>query len=211
VLALRTRGAHFIMLTLAFGQMAYFTLMSLREFGGDDGLTITGSSVFSGGLDLGSRPVLYFASLGALALASLGFVRIKGSRFGLVLAAANQSEQRVEASGFSVDRYRLAAFVLAAAVCGLAGFLNANLTSFVTPDLTSWKLSAALMFMVVLGGSGTACGPVLGAAAFVLIEQLLGSKTAYWEFWFGAFLIVAVSGGRRGLASLLLGTKGGSA
>ncbi|MCI5070299.1 branched-chain amino acid ABC transporter permease, partial [Acidovorax sp.] len=129
---------------------------------------ITGSSVFSGGLDLGSRPVLYFASLGALALASLGFVRIKGSRFGLVLAAANQSEQRVEASGFSVDRYRLAAFVLAAAVCGLAGFLNANLTSFVTPDLTSWKLSAALMFMVVLGGSGTACGPVLGAAAFVL-------------------------------------------
>ena len=67
------------------------------------------------------------------------------------------------------------------------------------------------MFMVGLGGSGTACGPVLGAAAFVLIEQLLGSKTAYWEFWFGAFLIVAVSGGRRGLASLLLGTKGGSA
>lgn len=211
LVALRTREAHFIMLTLAFGQMAYFTLMSLREYGGDDGLTINGTSMFSWGLDLGNRPTLYYVSLGALAFALLGFIRIKGSRFGLVLAAANQSEQRVEASGFSVDRYRLVAFVLAAVVCSVAGLLNANLTSFVTPDLTSWKLSAALMFMVVLGGSATACGPVLGAATFVLIEQLLGSKTAYWEFWFGAFLIIAVSGARQGLAGLLLGRKGGSA
>lgn len=203
ILALRARGAHFIMLTLAFGQMAYFTLISLREYGGDDGLTLLSSSTFSLGLDLGNQPTLYYVALGILGLALLGFVRLKRSRFGLVLAAANQSESRVVASGFDVDCYRLAAFVLAAVVCSVAGLLMANLTSFVTPDLTSWKQSAAFMFIVILGGSGTTSGPILGAVAFVLIEQLLGSKTAYWEFWFGIFLIAAVLGTRQGIANLL--------
>lgn len=208
-LALRTRGAHFIMLTLAFGQMVYFTILCLREYGGDDGLVITSSSVFSGSFELSNRPTLYYVSLGALSLALLGFARVKRSRFGLVLAAANQSEVRVAASGFNVSRYRLVAFVIAACVCGVAGFLNANLTNFVTPDLVSWKQSALFMFMVVLGGTGTVCGPILGACAFVLIEQLLGSKTAYWEFWFGVFLMVAVVGIRQGLANLLSGRAGG--
>lgn len=211
VLALRTRGAHFIMLTLAFGQMVYFTIMSLREYGGDDGLTITSSSAFPAGLDLSNRSVLYYVCLGTLSLALLGFSRVKRSRFGLVLAAANQSEPRVAASGFSITRYRLVAFVIAAMVCGVAGLLHANVTNFVTPDLVSWKQSAVLMFMVVLGGTGTVSGPILGACAFVLIEQLLGSKTAYWEFWFGAFLMLVVVGVRRGLADLLTGRSGGAA
>ena len=205
--ALRTRGVHFIMITMAFAQMVYFVMIGLKNYGGDDGLTINGRSVFPGPLDIENKLTLYYASLAALALGALLFARLKGSRFGTVLAASRANERRVAAAGFDPYRYRLAAFAMAGALCGLAGFLNANFANFVTPDLMSWTRSGELLFMVILGGVGAVAGPLLGAAAFVLMEEAFGSWTIYWHFPFGLFLIAVVLFARGGLVGLLTGRR----
>jgi branched-chain amino acid transport system permease protein len=207
LVALRTRGAHFIMITMAFAQMLYFVIIGLKQYGGDDGLTISSRSVFPPPLDLENRMAMYYLTLGALALAIIGLARLRKSRFGLVLTAAKGNERRVEASGFDPYRYRLAAYVVAGVVCGIAGFLNANFTSFVTPDTMSWTMSGELMFMVILGGVGTVSGPLVGAAIFLLVEQWLGSLTEYWHFWFGLFLLGVVLYARGGLIGILMGRR----
>ncbi|OLP56371.1 hypothetical protein BJF92_15825 [Rhizobium rhizosphaerae] len=205
LIALRTRGVHFIMITLAFAQIIYFIMVGLRQFGGDDGLTINFTSTFGDRIDLGQKPVLYYVVLGVLALVLLSFSRIIKSDFGLLLKAAKGSERRVMAIGFDPFRYRLAAYVAAGAVCGLAGFLDANFTSFVTPESMSWTNSAELIFIIIVGGLGTVSGPILGALIFLLLEEFLGGLTTYWHFWFGLFLIAVVVLAKGGLAGLLNG------
>jgi branched-chain amino acid transport system permease protein len=205
VVALRTRGAHFIMLTMAFGQMVYFVMIGLKQYGGDDGLVINTRSVFPAPFDIENRTTFYYASWVLLLLAVYGLARIKQSRFGLLLAAAKGSERRVATVGFDPLRYWLAAYVIAGMVCGVAGFLHANLTNFVTPEMMSWTRSGELMFMIILGGVGTVSGPLIGAAAFLAIEEVLGSWTIYWQFWFGAFLIGIVLYARGGLMTFLTG------
>ncbi len=205
LIALRTRGVHFIMITLAFAQIIYFIMVGLRQFGGDDGLTINSTSTFGDEIDLGQKPALYYVVLGVLALVLLGFSRIIKSDFGLLLKASKGSERRVRAIGFDPFRYRLAAYVAAGAVCGLAGFLDANFTSFVTPESMSWTNSAELIFIIIVGGLGTVSGPIVGALIFLLLEEFLGGLTTYWHFWFGLFLIAVVVLAKGGLAGLLNG------
>jgi branched-chain amino acid transport system permease protein len=203
LIALRTRGVHFIMITLAFAQMLYFTMLGLRQFGGDDGLTINYASAFPAPFDLSDKTTLFYVVLVVLAVVMFGFARVRSSDFGLLLQAAKGNERRVAAVGFDPYRYRLVAYIIAGVVCGIAGFLDANFTSFVTPDAMSWTSSAELIFMIIVGGVGTVSGPVVGALLFLLIEEFLGGFTVYWHFWFGLFLIAVVLFAKGGLVGFL--------
>ncbi len=137
----------------------------------------------------------------------LGFSRLRRSDFGLLLKAAKGNERRVQAVGFDPVRYRLAAYVAAGMLCGLAGFLDANFTSFVTPAAMSWTASGELIFIVIVGGVATISGPLVGALVFLLIEEWMGGLTVYWHFWFGLFLIAIVLFARNGLVGLLIGRR----
>jgi branched-chain amino acid transport system permease protein len=202
LVALRTRGVHFIMITLAFGQMLYFVAVGLRQFGGDDGLTINSSSKFAG-VNLGSKTTLYYVVLVLLAVSVLGFARVKRSDFGYLLRAAKGNERRVATIGFDIFMYRLTAYIAAGILCGIAGFLNANFASFITPEAISWTSSAELIFMVIVGGVGSISGPIVGPLLFLLLEAVLGGLTVYWQFFFGLCLIGAVLFAKGGLVRLI--------
>jgi len=196
-ISLRTSGVAFIMITLAFGQMVFFTLSALSEYGGDDGLTLwERASAFE------EDNVLYFAILGALVAAWFFVTRIVGSRFGRVLRAAKQNETRVETMGFDTFRVRLIAYVIAGVIAAIAGVLLANQAEFVSPAMAAWQRSGDLIIVVVLGGMGTRSGAVLGALAFVALEEGLSSLTHDWRLIFGPLLILIVLYAKGGLASL---------
>jgi branched-chain amino acid transport system permease protein len=199
--SIRTSGIYFIMITLAFSQMLYYLGISIEEFGGDDGIRIKVPSRFPL-VDFGDPVVLYYVSL-AVMLATVFLVyRIVNSRFGMVLRAAKSNEARSRAIGFSPYLYRLAAFVIAGAICGLAGMLYANHTRYITPDLASWQQSGDLMFMVILGGMASTAGPVLGTFALLLVEELLKGWTQHWQVFLGPLLVLSVIFFRRGLAGI---------
>lgn len=210
-IALRTKGVYFIMITMAFAQMIYFTFVSLEEFGGDDGLTIDMRSEFAGLIDIEDSLTLYYATFASL-LAALALVhRIVRSRFGMVILGSKGNDRRMQAIGFPTYRYRLACYVLSAAICGYAGALLGNFTYFITPEMGDWVQSGELIFMVVLGGAGSFFGPVLGTAVFVLLEEYLARLTHYWHFPFGAMLILMVIFARGGIDGVLrrIGGKSG--
>jgi branched-chain amino acid transport system permease protein len=200
LIALRTRGVHFIMITMAMSQMAYFVLVGLKQYGGDDGLTINERSAFAAPFDIENRLTLHLVCAATLALVVFLLARIRGSRFGLVLAAAKDNESRVRAAGYDPYLYRLAAYVIAGVIGGLAGFLLGNFTNFVTPEMMGWTRSGELMFMLILGGVGTLAGPIVGAAAYLVIEEVLSKWTVYWHLPFGLLLIGVVLFSRGGLA-----------
>ncbi|MGH8687086.1 MAG: branched-chain amino acid ABC transporter permease [Burkholderiales bacterium] len=202
-ISVRTRGIYFIMITLAFTQMLYYLGISVEEFGGDDGMRLKVKSQFSGLVDL-DHPVAFYYLVLALLLAVLYLVRrLVGSRFGMVLRAAKSNEARSRAIGFSPYPYQLAAFVIAGAICGLAGALLANHTAYITPAYMDWTRSGEIMFMVILGGAGTVAGPVLGAFALLVVEDLLSGWTSHWQVILGPLLVLSVLFFRRGLAGLL--------
>ena len=202
---IRASGVYFIMITLAFTQMLYYLGISLAEFGGDDGMRLKTKSQFPL-LDLKDPVVFYYVAL-ALLLASVYLVRrIVNSRFGMVLRATKSNEPRSRAIGFSPYPCRLAAFVIAGALCGLSGALYANHTDYITPNLMSWQQSGELMFMVILGGMATSAGPVLGAFALLLVEDLLSGWTEHWQVILGPLLILSVIFFRRGLAGIFAKT-----
>lgn len=202
-IALRTRGVYFIMITMAFSQMVYFTFVSLEEYGADDGLTIDERSRFGGLLDIDDNVRLYYVVFVSLLLALFLVHRLTRSRFGMVIAGAKGNERRMQAIGFPTYRYRLVCYVIAAALCGYAGALLGNFTNFITPDMADWVASGDLIFMVVLGGAGSLFGPVFGAAAFVLLQEYLSRLTQYWHFPFGVMLILVVLFARGGIAGLV--------
>jgi branched-chain amino acid transport system permease protein len=203
VIALRTSGVHFIMITLAFGQMAFFTAASLSSYGGDDGYTLYGRSTVFGSRLLSDRLSFHYVCLGALVLTFVLCRAWLASRFGRVLQAARQSEPRTRALGFEPLPYRLVAYVLAAGIGGMAGFLLANLTEFVAPTYLSWQRSGELLFMVILGGVGSLSGAVVGAIAYVLLEeQLAHALGEHWRIAFGVLLVLAVLFAPRGIAGL---------
>jgi branched-chain amino acid transport system permease protein len=197
-LSLRTRGVYFILVTLAFAQMVYFVSVGLDAYGGEDGLVIPTRSQF-GVLNLSDRTTFYFLCL-ILLFATIAFVAyLARTRFGLVLRGAAMNERRMRALGFPVYRYRLAAFLIAGALCGLAGILIANHSEFVSPSIMNWGRSADLIIMVVLGGMGSAIGPLLGAIMFMLAEETLSHLTTYWQLIFGPLILIFVRFARSGL------------
>ncbi len=203
--SIRTSGIYFIMITLAFTQMLYFLAISLEEYGGDDGLRLAALSDFAGLIDLKNGTAFYYLVF-AVMVAFLYIVhRIVHSRFGMVIRAAKSNEARTRAIGFSPYLYRLGAFVIAGAMCGVAGLLLVNHTAYLTPDFMHWTRSGEIMFMVILGGIGTMIGPVLGAFAFLLLEDILAGWTVHWQIILGPFLILVVLFARRGLAGLIPG------
>jgi branched-chain amino acid transport system permease protein len=205
-LALRTRGVQFIMITLAFGQMVYFVLVSLQFYGGDDGLMIPQRNELPG-INLESPMVFYYLCLALLTLWTLLCIRVTNSRFGMVLQALRQSERRAINLGVAPTPYRLSAFVLSAVGTGLAGVLWANYAGLVTPDMAAWTKSGELMAIVILGGVGTLLGPIAGAAVFLGLEQMLSSLTEHWLLYMGPILVLVVLWGQKGLFGKLLETR----
>jgi branched-chain amino acid transport system permease protein len=210
--SVRTSGIYFIMITLAFTQMLYYLGISIEEYGGDDGMRLASRSQFPGVVDLGDPASFYYLVLAILALFLYLTHRLVGSRFGRALQAARSNEARARAIGISPYPYRLAAFVLSGAMCGLAGALLVNHTAYLTPEFMNWTRSGELMFMVILGGIATTAGPLLGAAAFLLLEDLLQgwgllpkAVTEHWQLYLGVILVLVVLYAKRGLAGLIPG------
>jgi len=202
-LSLRTRGVYFIMITLAFAQMAYYIAAGMARYGGDDGLTIYKRSDFGGVVDLSNRTQFYYVCL-ALLLAGLYLIhRIVNSRFGMVVQGARSNERRMQALGFPTYRYKLTCFVIAGTMCGVAGALLANNTDFVSPAIMYWTRSGDLMVMVILGGMGSPFGPVFGAIVLLLLEELLSQFTEYWPIIVGPMLVLVVLFARGGIDGLL--------
>jgi branched-chain amino acid transport system permease protein len=199
--SIRTSGVYFIMITLAFTQMLYYLGISLEEYGGDDGMRLKARSQFPL-IDLGDPVAFYYVVLAFMLLFVYLTYRIVNSRFGMVLRAAKSNDARSRAIGFSPYPYRLAAFVIAGAMCGLAGALLVNHTNYLTPDFMHWTRSGEVMFMVILGGMASTAGPVLGAFALLLVEDLLSGWTEHWQVILGPLLILSVVFFRRGLAGV---------
>ena len=200
---LRTKGVYFIMITMAFSQMVFFLLLSLEEYGGDDGLVIYSRSEFGAPLDLNDGLTLYYVVF-VILLASVYLVhRLINARFGRVIVGSRSNNRRMQALGFNTYRYRLMCYAIAGALCGLAGALLGNFTNFISPDMMSWTRSGELIFMVVLGGAGSLFGPLLGASAFLLLEEFLSAFTIYWQLIFGILLILIVLYARGGIDGLL--------
>jgi len=219
---LRTAGMTFIMITLAFAQMGYFLIVSLKAYGGDDGLSIDERSTF-GMVDLTNHTVFFYVIFTALAATLWLLSRLVESRFGMVLRGVKSNERRMLALGFPTFRYKLAAYVISAQICVLAGLLLANLTKFASPSYMQWQVSGDLIVMAVLGGMNTLFGPVVGAISFLLLEEALPSLTPGWfppveellnRHWLalmGVFIIAVVLGFRKGLYGALVERAGRAA
>ncbi|MEY8841500.1 branched-chain amino acid ABC transporter permease [Cribrihabitans sp. XS_ASV171] len=207
LVCLRTRGVYFIMITMAFAQMIYYLIVSIEEYGGDDGLVIDTRSELPF-VNLDDPLQLYFLAYGSLLLAMLIVRVIVNSRFGMVLQGAKGNEERMISLGYNIYAYRLVAYVISGAMAGYAGALLGNFTTFISPEMMDWSRSGELMFMVILGGFATTVGPVLGAVAFIVLEEVLSSMTIYWHLPFGLMLIGVVLFARGGLVGLFTGRGG---
>jgi branched-chain amino acid transport system permease protein len=201
-ISLRTSGIAFIMITLAFAQMGYFLVVSLKQYGGDDGLSIPSTSRF-GPLDLGSPITLYVVALTLLVLSTWWLARLRVAPFGMALRGALQNPRRVNAAGLPVLRYQLAAYVMSGVLCGIAGLLLANLNAFASPSLMSWTVSGELIVIVVLGGMGSVFGPLLGAVVFLGLEETLKGYTEHWMVIFGPLIVLIALVGKKGIVGLL--------
>jgi len=228
VLSLRTRGVYFIMITLAFAQMIYYVGVALNRYGADDGLTIYRRSQFGSLLNLSNKTVFYYVCL-VILMASIYLVwRLVNSRFGMVIQGSRSNDRRMRAIGFPTFRYKLACFVIAGMMCGLAGVLLANHTDFISPAMMHWTRSGDLIVMVVLGGMASLFGPTIGAVAFLLLEEVLGPLIKpfatifttltgidashaheYWQIVFGPMLLLIVLFARGGIDGFLKGRRDG--
>jgi len=202
-ICLRTRGVYFIMITLAFAQMMYYLFISLRSYGGEDGLTLPMRSALALGLDLKSDVTFYYIALAVLVAMVFLLRRLVHARFGRVLEGIRENETRMQAIGFATYRHKLIAFAIAGAVAGLAGALLANQSAFVSPALLHWSQSGTLMIMVILGGVGQLYGGILGAAIYLILEEVLSAWTIYWQLVLGVVLLAVVLYARSGVAGII--------
>ena len=200
--SLRTTGIAFIMITLAFAQMGYFLFVSLKNYGGDDGLPISNTSRF-GGFNLSSATTIYALSFVVLMLSLWWLARLRVAPFGMVLRGAKLNARRLNASGIPVFRYQLLAYVLSGMLCGLAGMLLANLNAFASPSTLSWAISGELIVILVIGGLGTVFGPLLGAIAFLGLEEILKDITDHWMVIFGPLIVMISLLGKKGIIGWL--------
>lgn len=203
-LSLRTRGVYFIMITLAFAQMAYYIVAGMARYGGDDGLTIQKRSQFFAPINLTDRTQFYYLCLALLFVAMILVWRLVNSRFGMVIRGARSNDVRMRAIGFPTFRYKLTCFVIAGTLCGLAGALLANHTNYVSPAMMYWTRSGDLIIMVVLGGMGSVFGPLFGAVALLVLEEALSGITEYWQIILGPLLLLVVLFARGGIDGILV-------
>ena len=207
-LSLRTKGVYFIMVTLAFAQMAYYVVHDTPLGGGTDGIYLTSKPVLGDWVDLGQPPVLYAFTLAALAAVFVFMALLSRSRFGRALAGIRVNEQRMRATGFATYPYKLAAFTISGAIAGLAGFLFAVKDGFVNPELMSWHFSGAVLIMIILGGIGHLRGALIGAFAFALLQEffqseaIFGAFSKHWTLGLGLAIIASVALLPRGLVGL---------
>ncbi len=197
-ICLRTSGLYFIMITLAFAQMLYFFFVALEPYGGDDGLSLAHPSR-AWPIDLSDDRQFYYLVLALLLVILYLMRRLIASRFGLVLRGIRENERRMQAMGFATYRYKLAAFVISGAVAGLAGALIANHTEFVSPSFLDWRRSGEILVVVILGGMGTLYGPVAGAIAYLMLEEVLARWTEHWMIILGPLLVLVVLYAKQGL------------
>lgn len=212
-LSLRTKGVYFIMVTLAFAQMAYFVVHDTPLGGGTDGIYLYIKPVLAVGetvlVDLDQPVVFYAFTLASLVAVYAGLALLLRSRFGRALAGIKANEQRMRATGFSTYPYKLAAFVISGALAGYAGFLFAVKDGFVNPELLSWHLSGAVLIMIILGGLGHLRGAVLGAFAYTLLQEffkseaIFGGFAKHWHLGLGLTIILCVAFLPNGLIGLL--------
>ena len=201
-ISLRTRGVYFIMITLAFAQMLFYLANSIKGYGGDEGLTVRTRSLLPFDLNMQHAPTFYFVALTVLALELVFLQRFVHSRFGRAVQAVRDDEVRAEALGLPTYACKLVVFVVAGSLCAIAGGLSVNLQGYVSPNVLHWTQSGTLMVMVILGGVGRVWGGVLGAAALLLLQEVLAARTPYWEFWTGWALLAVVLFARHGLAGV---------
>jgi branched-chain amino acid transport system permease protein len=203
LICLRTSGIAFIMITLAFAQMFFFLGVSLKQYGGDDGLQIAARSDFAP-LSIQSNTGLYYLSL-ALLLATLYLSwRLVHARFGRVLRGAKSNVRRMRVLGFPVLRYQVAAYAVSGIICGVAGLLLANLTRFASPAYMFWTVSGDLIVMVMLGGIATILGPLVGATVYVILETILAGYTQHWMLILGPIIVLIALLAKRGLYGFLI-------
>ena len=202
-ISLRTGGVYFIMITLAFAQMLYYAANGIEEYGAGEGLRMPARNSFLGAVDM-ADPVQFFYLTAALFIVVF-FVatRLVASRFGQVLLGIKTNERRMRALGFETYRYKLTAFAIAGALAGLGGALDANLNAYVSPAMLHWVLSGDLLVMLILGGVGTLAGPVLGAGAFLILEEALSGVTRHWMAIFGPLMLLVILFHRGGIYALL--------
>lgn len=211
LISLRTKGVHFIMITMAFSQMIFFLFISMETYGGDDGLTIWSDSEFADGFDMDDQITFYYVCFISLAAVLFLTHRMIKSRFGRVIQGSMSNDRRMGALGYPTYRYRLVAYVLSGAICGYAGALMGNFQNFTSPDLMAWTRSGELIFMVVLGGSGTLLGPLYGVIAFLALEEILkdfmdfiyDGAGIYWHLPFGILLVLVVLFVKGGISGLI--------
>lgn len=210
-ISLRTKGVHFIMITMAFSQMVFFLFISLEEYGGDDGLLIWSDSEFVDGLDVDDPTTFYYLCFISLMGVLYLVHRIVNSRFGRVIRGSMSNDKRMKALGYPTYGYKLTAYVISGAICGYAGALMGNFTNFISPEMMGWTRSGELIFMVVLGGSGSVMGPIYGVLSFLLLEEFLPDimdlfavgAGIYWHLPFGILLVLIVLFVRGGINGLL--------
>ncbi len=201
-LSLRTRGVYFIMITLAFAQMMYYIFVSMKGYGGDDGLNLGSRSVVGYGIDLKNELIWYYVCLVLLLAVLVLLNRLVEARFGRALEAMRENETRMSAIGFATYRHKLVAFVIAGAIAGLAGVLLANHSSFVSPKLMHWTQSGMLMVMVIVGGVGHRYGGLIGAVVLLGLEELIAEFTLYSQLGVGIMLLAIVLFAPQGIAGL---------
>ena len=203
MISLRTTGIAFIMITLAFAQMFYYLFVSLKPYGGDDGMSLETRSGFAL-FDLSSPITLYYVALLVVVSALYVSARTVDARFGMVLRGCRLNERRMNALGFATTRYKLLAYVWSCMLCGVSGLLYANLTGFTSPAYLAWTVSGELIVMVVLGGMGTVFGPLVGALTLLLSEEILKALTDHWMAVLGPLIVLVVLLAKRGLYGFLL-------
>ena len=207
-LSLRTKGVYFIMVTLAFAQMAYYVVHDTPVGGGTDGIYLNVKPAAGPWLDLDRPLVLFFFTWACLLAVFIQLAMLLRSRFGRALAGIRVNEQRMRATGFSTYPYKLAAFTIGGGIAGLAGFLFAVKDGFVNPELMSWHLSGAVLIMIILGGLGHLRGALIGAFAFALLqewfksESVFGAFAKHWHLGLGLTIIVSVALLPKGLVGL---------
>jgi ABC-type branched-subunit amino acid transport system ATPase component/ABC-type branched-subunit amino acid transport system permease subunit len=201
-ISVRTSGVYFIMITLAMAQMLFFLTVSLRQYGGDDGMSLNARSWFPL-VDLNSDTQFFYVVLALLSIVIVFCRRLINSRFGMVLRGCMENDRRMRALGFSTNRFKVTAFVIAGCLAGLSGALLANHNEYISPDYMHWSRSGDLLVIVVIGGVGTLLGPVVGSIVFLGLEQVLSGISKHWQIVFGPMLVLIVLLTRGGLISLL--------